>query len=348
MSKYLSACFEELEPYVPGEQPGRSGCIKLNTNELPYPPSPLVQRAVAEQASQLNRYPDPTAADLMNEMARHFGVQPQNCFAGNGSDEVLAFCFQALCPGGAAFADLTYGFYPVYCALYEVDAKIIPLKDDFSLDIADYLGLGRTIFIANPNAPSGLALTLAEIEQVLARNPGSLVVVDEAYVDFGAQSAVPLLEKYDNLLVIGTFSKSRALAGARLGYAVGSEALVADMNRIKYSFNPYSLNRMTLAAGVAALQDDAYFEECRGKIIQTRERVTIALCEKGFVCTNSKTNFIFARHQRIGGKTLFDKLWEAGILVRRWEKDRIKDHLRISVGTDAEMDTMLAQLDKII
>lgn len=348
MSLYLDERFSALEPYTPGAQPQKTGYVKLNTNESPFPPSPMVAPAVAAEAERLNRYPDPQAADLLEAFAGWFGLKAENCFVGNGSDEILAFCFQALCPNGAAFADLTYGFYPVYCQLYGVDAKIIPLENDFSLNVETYAGLGRSIFIANPNAPTGLALSREEITKVLRSNPGSLVVVDEAYVDFGAESALPLLKEYDNLLIVGTFSKSRSLAGARLGYALGSRELISDLNRIKYSFNPYNLNRMTMAAGYAALKDESYFEDCRRQIMAVRADATAALGELGFECTDSKANFIFVCRPKLGGEQLYTRLWKKNVLVRWWNKPRIKNHLRITVGSRAEMDQLLSALREIL
>lgn len=348
MSKYLDSRYSHIEPYVPGEQPKREQFIKLNTNENPYPPSPEVLRAVQSEAGRVNRYSDPDARELMLALAENFGVKLENCFAGNGSDEILAFCFQALCPAGVAFPDLTYGFYPVYSRLYDVNTQVVPLMPDFRVRIEDYFSIGRTIVIANPNAPTGLALSRDEIERLLVENADNLVVIDEAYVDFGGQTAIPLTEKYDNLLVVGTFSKSRAMAGARLGYAVGSAELIGDLNRIKNSFNPYNLNSMTMAAGVAALKDRAYFEDHCAKICNTRDKFVDGIRKLGFSCADSLTNFVFVTHPDMDGKAIFDQLRERRILVRWWDNPRIRDYLRISIGTDEEMSAVCKALAEIV
>ncbi len=347
MSRFLAKKFEGLKPYTPGEQPQNQKLIKLNTNESPFPPSPKAVEAAITEAKKLNLYSDPACRVFLSALSEHFGVGTEQVFASNGSDEVLAFLFQALSENGAAFADQTYGFYPVYCNLYGVIPKIIPLKDDFSIDPKDYYGLKETIFIANPNAPTGLALSLSEIRGILDHNLNTLVVIDEAYVDFGAESAVPLLKEYDNLLIVGTFSKSRSMAGARLGYAVGSEELIADLNRIKFSFNPYNVNRMTLAAAAAAIRDRAYFEAARDEIIKTRTDTIDALRKRGYLCTDSKANFIFVRNPDMPGKEIYQKLRERDILVRWFDIERIRDWLRITVGTREEMDALLAALKEI-
>lgn len=348
MSKYLDSRFLKLEPYVPGEQPRGQQFVKLNTNESPFPPSPAVQEAVARQAGLLNLYPDPTARDLTEALAGMLEVGPEQVFVGNGSDEVLAFCFQALCPNGAAFPDLTYGFYPVYAALYDCPAEVIPLREDFTLAPEDYYGVGRTVFIANPNAPTGIALSREQVAQVLEQNRDSLVVVDEAYVHFGAQTAVPLLGQYDNLLVVGTFSKSRSMAGARLGYAAGSAALIADLNRIRNSFNPYNVNRMTLAAGAAAAGDRDYYDRCCRTIMETREKTLARLGEKGFICTASMANFVFVTHPKVQAEALYLSLKQQGVLVRWFNKQRIQNHLRITIGTEAQMEVLFGLLDGLV
>ncbi len=348
MSKYLDSRFLQLEPYTPGEQLRSRKLIKLNTNESPFPPSPLVREAVQREIDALNLYPDITGGALPAGLARRFGVEAENVFLGNGSDEILAFIFQALCKNGVAFADISYGFYPVYAKLYGVSAEVIPLREDFRLAVEDYAGVGKTIVVANPNAPTGLALARREVEELLASNRENLVVIDEAYVDFGAESSVPLLEKYENLLVAGTFSKSRSLAGGRLGYALASRELIAGLERIRYSFNPYNINQMTLAAATAALCDEDYFRSCRDKIIETREKSIKQLTELGFLCTNSKANFIFTRHKTQPAKALYGKLKAQDILVRWFDLPRIRDYLRITVGANGEMDALLLALEKIV
>ncbi|MCL2539672.1 MAG: histidinol-phosphate transaminase [Oscillospiraceae bacterium] len=348
MSLYMDKKYRAIEPYTPGEQPTAGKFIKLNTNENPYGPSPEVQKAVEEEAKRLNLYSDPECGVFLSTLADYLNIGKKQVFASNGSDEVLAFVFQAFAEKGVAFADLTYGFYPVYAALYGVDAKLIPLTEDFTLRPDDYYNLEKTIVLANPNAPTGLAVGVSDLRGILEHNRGNLVVVDEAYVDFGAESAVCLLEDYDNLLIIGTFSKSRSMAGARLGYAAGSEELIASLNKIKFSFNPYNVNRMTLAAGAAALRDDAWFRNARDKIVLAREHTLRALREMGFICTDSKANFIFTRHPEKPGKGLFLGLREAGILVRRFDKERIADWLRISVGTMDDMNALITALRKIL
>ncbi len=348
MTDFLDPRLQNLAPYTPGEQPQERRYIKLNTNECPYPPAPGVKDAVAAQAALLNLYPDPAAAALRTAMARTLDVPESSVFMGNGSDEILAFCFQGLCANGAAFADVTYGFYPVYTALYGVAARVIPLQADFTLDTQAYENARETLFIANPNAPTGLALPAAALEALAAGNTGRLLVVDEAYVDFGAESVVKLTQKYDNILVVGTLSKSRALAGARLGYAVGAPGLIAALERIRYSFNPYNLSRLAMAAGLAALHDAAYFECCRRKIMQTRADTTDKLAALGFECTASKANFVFARHQTAGGGALYRALKSAGVLVRWFDKPRIQDYLRITIGTPEEMAQLFMAFEKIL
>ncbi len=348
MSRFLDNKYNSLKPYTPGEQPQGKSYIKLNTNELPYAPSVQAQRAAAEQLESLRLYPDPAATCLKAPLAESFGVLPENVFVANGSDEVLAFCFMALCPKGASFADITYGFYSVYAALYGVDAEIIPLSDDFSIDVSEYMGEERTIFIANPNAPTGIALSLEVVEKLVAQNSQRLVIIDEAYVDFGAQSAVPLTKKYDNLMVVGTFSKSRAMAGARLGYAVANRELIADLERIKFSFNPYNVSRPTMAAGAAAIADVAYFEQCIDKVVATRQWTNEQLKSLGFELTDSRANFIFARHTRMNAQDIYEKLKQKGILVRWFDAPRIRNFLRISIGTDENMRALVDAVKHIL
>ncbi|MDL2218854.1 histidinol-phosphate transaminase [Ruminococcaceae bacterium OttesenSCG-928-O06] len=348
MSQYLDAKYAALQPYTPGEQPRDADYTKLNTNESPFAPSPKVQLAVASEVACLNRYPDPAAHELRESFATYYGVETDCVFFGNGSDEILAFCFQALCPQGAAFADITYGFYPVYCALYGVQHTLVPLREDFSLVPEDYYGMGRTIFIANPNAPTGLALSRRQVEDILQNNAGSLVIMDEAYVDFGGESAVPLLTKYNNLLVVGTFSKSRALAGGRLGYAMGSKELIEDLNRVRFSFNPYNLSRTTLAAGTAAIRDEAYHDKCCRSIVQTRAETARALEKMGFECTDSHANFLFCSHETMPAQELYTLLKERRVLVRWFDQPRIQNWLRVTIGTKEEMDKFFFELRKIL
>ena len=348
MSSFLDPRLESLQPYTPGEQPQGRKYIKLNTNECPYPPAPGVQAAVTAQAALLNLYPDPQAATLRAALANTLGVPAACIFLGNGSDEILAFCFQGFCANGAAFADITYGFYKVYAALYGTGANVIPLEEDFTLDAQKYHTVKETIFIANPNAPTGLALPVAALEAIARANESRLLVVDEAYVDFGAQSAVTLTQKCANILVVGTFSKSRALAGARLGYAVGAPALVADLERIRYSFNPYNLNRMSMAAGLAALETPEYFEDCCQKIMQTRGEALANLAGLGFACTNSMANFVFASHPKLPAQALYLALKDDGILVRWFGQPRVENHLRITVGTPEEMARLYTSLERIV
>ena len=350
MSRYFSSKFEKLTPYVPGEQPKDMKYIKLNTNESPFPPSEKAVKAAAEEALNLRLYPDPELSSLAKAFAAGFGVGERNVIFTNGSDDLLNFAFMAFCDRdtGAAFPDISYGFYPVFAEFNNIDYKEIPLKDDFSIDTGDYKGLGRTIFIANPNTPTGLTLAPGEIEEILAANPDNVVVIDEAYVDFGAESCVTLIEKYDNLLVIGTFSKSRSMAGARLGYGIGSEELINDLNTVRFSTNPYNINRMTMAAGIGALSDPAYTENNCLTIIKNREYTACALKELGFTMTDSKANFLFAKHPGIPGEELYLKLKKRGVLVRHFAKDRIGDHVRITIGTLDDMKSLIAAVKAIL
>ncbi|MDO4552097.1 MAG: histidinol-phosphate transaminase [Bacillota bacterium] len=350
MSRFLDSRFRELEPYVPGEQPA-GGYIKLNTNEFPFPPAPGVRRALAaleEETPAL--YPDPEAGTLIRALAAHYGVASEEVFLGNGSDEVLAFAFMAFCgkDRGVAFPEVSYGFYPVYAALLGIDALRVPLRPDWSIDLEPYAGCGRTVFIANPNAPTGLALPSEAIERLLQSNPGCPVVADEAYVDFGASSSVPLTARYDNLLVVQTFSKSRGLAGARLGYAIGNRELIQDLNTMKFSFNPYSVNRFSMAAGLAALEEGEYYRDRCRQIQAIREETMEALSRLGFEGTPSAANFLFVRHPGVPGRRLYEKLRERGVLVRHFGGAKLQDYLRISVGTPEQMTALTAALEQIL
>ena len=351
MSRFLSEKLMNVTPYTPGEQPQDQQYIKLNTNESPYPPSPAVLEAVSRaEVEKLRLYSDPACAELLNAAAKHFGLQPDQIMPGNGSDENLFFALRAFCDEShpLAFADITYGCYGVWCGLLHIPTHIIPLKEDFTLDPADYHGLHETIVIANPNAPTGLCLPRDAIEGILRSNPDSVVIVDEAYVDFGGESCVPLIDQYENLLVVQTFSKSRQLAGARLGLAMGNAALIADLNRVKFSLNPYNINRLTLKAGQAALEDTAYFDTTRAAIVETRSWTRQQLEARGFTVLDSRSNFLFVRTARQDGGTLYRKLKENGVLVRHFDAPRIHSWLRITIGTPAQMQALLAALDKIL
>lgn len=352
MSRFLSSKYRDLEAYTPGEQPTDMKYIKLNTNESPYPPSKSVLDAVSsEEVARLNLYSDPTCKALKGALAELFGKSSENIFLSNGSDDILNFSFMAFCEGSkrrVKFPEISYGFYSVYAELHGVDYTAVPLNEDFSIKVEDYLTNDSTVVIANPNAPTGLCLSLDEVERIVAANPDNLVLIDEAYVDFGGESAIDLTEKYDNLLVVGTFSKSRSLAGARLGYAVANKAIIADLEKIKYSTNPYNINRLTLLAGVAAVADNSYYMDNCKKIIETREYTEEKLKALGFYCTDSKANFIFAKSEEIGGEELYLALKSRGILVRHFTKEKIKDFNRITVGTREQMDALLDATAEIL
>ena len=351
MSRYLTPTLAGLSPYTPGEQPQDQQYIKLNTNESPYSPSPAVVAAVnAAEVEKLRLYSDPACAQLLVAAAEYHGLSPDEIMPGNGSDENLFFALRAFCDEQhpLAYADVTYGCYSVWCNLMHIPSHILPLEEDFSIDPAKYYGLNETIVIANPNAPTGLALPRSAIEGILKANPNNVVIVDEAYVDFGGESCVPLIHQYDNLLVVQTLSKSRQLAGARLGLAMGNAALIADLNRVKFSLNPYNINRLTLKAGEAALKDTAYFDATRQKIMDTRAWTAKELANRGFSLTDSRSNFLFARTDRMEGGALYRALKEKGILVRHFDSLRIADYLRITIGTQAQMEALIKALDEIL
>ena len=350
MSRFFSKKYQNLKTYTPGEQPRDMQYIKLNTNESPYPSSPSVEAAVLREAQKLQLYSDPECTELVAEASALFGVKPTEILMTNGSDEILNFAFMAFCDEEhpIVFPDITYGFYPVFAELNGIPYEKIPLKDDFSIDVNDYIGIGKNIVIANPNAPTGLALSLDEIEKIVASNPDNIVIIDEAYVDFGAQSAVDLTKKYGNLLVTQTFSKSRSMAGARLGFGIGASELIADLQTIKYSTNPYNVNRMTMAAGAAALRENAYYMENCEKIKQTREYTKKALEEMGFFVTDSKANFLFAKSERIGGEALYRELKKRGVLVRHFSSEKICEYNRITIGTQEQMNVFLARTKEIL
>ena len=350
MSKFLTDKLQRLVPYVPGEQLNDRNYIKLNTNESPFPPSPLAVKMASDEAARLMLYPDPDLKALVDEIAEYYGVSRQNVIATNGSDEVLDFAFKAYVDNArpALFANHTYGFYKVFASANDVPYTEMPLRPDFSIDVDDYIQREGTVFIANPNAPTGLALSLAEIERLVASNPDRIVVVDEAYVDFGAQSAVCLTQKYDNVLVTQTFSKSRSMAGARLGFGIASKAIIDDLNRIRYAVNPYNVNRMTACAGIGAIRDDVYFKANCAAIIKNREWTIARLRQLGFECTDSMANFVFAKSDRIGGKELYQALKNLGVLVRHFDKDGIRDYVRITVGSEREMQILIEKINNVL
>lgn len=351
MSQFLSPEAARLAPYTPGEQPRDQQYIKLNTNESPFPPSPAVAAAVAgADAQALQLYSDPTCAALHRAIARYYGVEEENVLAGNGSDEILAFAFRAFCGTGrpAVYADVTYGFYQAQTALFGLESVRVPLREDFSLAVEDYMSAQGTVFIANPNAPTGLVLPPSEIRRLLEADRERVVVVDEAYVDFGAESCVELTKQYPNLLVVQTYSKSRSMAGARLGYAIGNAELIRDLETVKFSTNPYNVNRLTLKAGAAAIaQQDYYTENCK-KIMETRAYTKEQLEKLGFTVLDSKSNFLFAKKPGVDGGAIYRGLKDRGVLVRHFDKDPIRDYNRITIGTREQMDILLSKLEELL
>ena len=350
MSRFFSGKYRDLSPYTPGEQPKDTEYIKLNTNESPFPPPKAVMDAARDAAAKLHLYPDPDCGELTQLLAEKYGVSESEIIVTNGSDEVLNFAFMAFCDAyhPAVFPNITYGFYPVFADLNGIPYEEIPLREDFTVNISDYIGIGKTIFLANPNAPTGLSLHRSAIERVIAGNPDSVVVVDEAYVDFGAESCVPLTRKYDNLLVTQTFSKSRSMAGARLGYGIGNSELIRDLQTIKYSTNPYNVDRLTAAAGAASVRCDAITEENCRTIIENREYTKSELYRLGFEMTDSAANFVFAKHKKIGGEALYLALKARGILVRHFDKALLCDYNRVTVGTMEQMKTLIFVLKEIL
>jgi len=351
MSRFFSERHSALVPYTPGEQPQTAKkYIKLNTNESPFPPSPSALENVQAASRNLQLYSDPKCKRLTELFAEYNGVEPETVLMTNGSDEILNFAFMAFCDEEhpAVFPDITYGFYPVFAQLNRIPYETIPLADDFTVNVEDYIGIGKNIFIANPNAPTGIALPVEQIERIVASNPDNIVVIDEAYVDFGAESCVPLTKKYDNLIVTQTFSKSRSLAGARLGAGIANAALINDMNTIKYSTNPYNVNSMTMAAGIGSLCDDEYMKSNCSVIIRAREYAKKELCGLGFEMTDSSANFIFAKHPNIDGKKLYLELKERGILVRHFDLPRISQYNRITVGLPEQMQALVETVREIL
>lgn len=344
----------KVVPYVPGEQPREENVIKLNTNENPYPPAPGVKRALEQlRAENLKKYPDPTASELVGALARRYSVKPEQVFVGVGSDDVLAMAFLTFFNSEkpVLFPDITYSFYDVWAELFRIPYEQIPLNDRFQICPEQYFSAdhpnGGVIF-PNPNAPTGLELEPDAVERIVRENPDVVVIVDEAYVDFGAKSALPLVEKYDNLLVVQTFSKSRSMAGARLGYAIGCPALIRDLATIQFSTNPYNVSRMALRAGEQALAEQAYFDDNCRKIQETRAYTKAALEALGFFCTDSRANFLFARHPRLAGEALYRGLKERGVLVRWFDSPRIRDFNRITIGTRPQMDLLLEKVRELL
>ncbi len=334
----------KVVPYVPGEQPTNKNIIKLNTNECPYPPAPKVRELINDMKYEDFRlYPDPEAKSLVNVLSGYYGVPSDQVFVGVGSDDVISMAFLTLFNSDKPilFPDITYSFYDVWADLYRIPYKQIPVDDEFKIHKEDYYGENGGIIFPNPNAPTGVLEDLDFVEDIIKHNQDVVVIVDEAYIDFGGKSALPLIDKYDNVLVVQTFSKSRAMAGMRIGYAFGSKKLIKYLQDAKFSFNSYTMNRPSLALGTAAVEDDKYFKDTCGKIIATRERVKKELTELGFEFPDSKSNFIFAKHKEKSGQEIFDALKSNNIFVRHWNSPRIAEYLRISIGTDAEMDAML-------
>ena len=350
MSRFLSQKYADLTPYTPGEQPQDTQYVKLNTNESPFPPSEKAMAAGLKALRPLQLYSDPDCRIVREKLAARYGVRQEEVLVTNGSDEGLNFCFMAFCDGahGAAFPAVSYGFYPVFAQLNGIPYTEIPLKPDFSVDPADYLGIGKTVFIANPNAPTGMALTPAEIEPILRANPDNVVVIDEAYVDFGGESCIPLTREYDNLIVVQTFSKSRSLAGGRLGYAIGNRALIADLDALRYSTNPYNVNSATLAIGAAILDDEETTRRNCAVIMENRDYTVSALRGLGFQVLDSRANFVFARSPRVDGEVLYRKLKARGVLVRHFSKPEIAQFNRITIGTRQQMDVLLTAVRAIL
>ena len=351
MSRFWSALTHRISPYVPGEQPRMADLVKLNTNEHPLGPSPRVLEAIrAEAADTLRLYPDPRATALRECLATHHRVTPDQIFVGNGSDEVLAHAFAALLKQDAPllFPDITYSFYPVYCRLFDIAFETVPLDKAMTVQIADYRRPAGAIILANPNAPTGIALSRAQIAALLDEHADIPVVIDEAYVDFGAETSVPLVASHPNLLVVHTLSKSRALAGLRVGYAVGDSALIEGLNRMKDSFNSYPLGRPAQAGAIAAIMDEAWFQEARAYVVAGRQRLTAGLARLGFEVLPSSANFVFARHPRHKGKDLAAGLRARAIIVRHFEAPRISDYLRITVGSDQQVEKLLTALDELV
>ena len=349
MSRFLNDQFRALEAYTPGEQPRDMQYIKLNTNESPYPPAPSVVEAMtAEQVELLRLYSDPTAKGLKEKLAELYHVKPETVFVSNGSDEVLNFAFLAFGGKGVVFPEISYGFYAVYGDLYDLEQEKIPLQEDFSVDYRRYCGKNKMVVIANPNAPTGMSIPVSQIEEIVKTNPDSLVLIDEAYVDFGGESCLPLIETYDNLLVVRTFSKSRCLAGGRLGYAFANPAIIADLEKIKYSTNPYNINRLTLLLGEKTVEAEAYYQEKCAEIIRSRAWTAQQLESLGFTVLPSRTNFLLAKTDKMEGGKLYELLKSRGILVRHFSNPKISDYNRITIGTMQQMEIFINTVKEVL
>lgn len=350
MSRFLKQCYQALEAYVPGEQPRDMEYVKLNTNESPYPPAPqVVEGLCTEDVELLRLYSDPTGKCLKEKLAMLYGVKSENIFLANGSDDILNFAFMAFADDrGAVFPDISYGFYPVFAQLHGIDYIQIPLMEDFSVDYRAYCAQNRMVVIANPNAPTGMGIPVWQIEEILKTNPDSVVLIDEAYVDFGGESCYPLIARYDNLLVVRTFSKSRCMAGARLGYAIGAAGLIADLAKIQYSTNPYNVNRLTMRLGELTVDAEPYYQEKCQKIISTRQWTAKQLTDLGFTVLPSQANFLFAANPNISGQSLYQQLKARGVLVRHFGKQRIADFVRITIGTQEQMQVLIDAIKNIL
>jgi len=349
MSRFLYSSIEAMEAYTPGEQPKDGVYVKLNTNESPYPPSPgVVARLKTADIERLRLYSDPTCRSLREALGREHGVDYTRVCPTNGSDEALAFAFMAYGRGGVCFPDITYGFYPVFAELYGCPMNVIPLKDDFSMDVEAMKNAKETLFIANPNAPTGMALPLSTIEDIVKSNPDRVVVVDEAYVDFGGETAIPLTDKYDNLLVTRTYSKSRSMAGARIGYAVAGDAIAQDLDKLRYSTNPYNMDSLALALGTTASEESDYYADNCKKIMKTRDDLSARLTAKGFEVLPSSANFIFVKYPGHDGGDIYNALRERFILVRHFKSERIRDYLRVTIGTPEEMEKFYNAICEIV
>ena len=349
MSRFLNDQYQALAAYVPGEQPRDMEYIKLNTNENPYPPAPEVVAAMtAAEVELLRLYSDPTCKGLKDGLARLYGVDSENVFVCNGSDEALNFAFMCFGGKGLVFPDITYGFYTVFGDLYGGNYRQIPLKEDFSLDYRDYCGVNRMVVIANPNAPTGLAIPLWQIEEMLKTNPDHVVLIDEAYIDFGGETALPLIEQYDNLLIVRTFSKSRCLAGGRLGYAFGSKGLIADLEKLRYCTNPFNVDRLALRLGEATVEAEDYYQDITRKIIESRGWTEQQLRALGFEVIPSQTNFVFAKTDKMDGGKLYRELKKRGILVRHFAAPRTAPYIRITIGTQAQMQRFVEVVKEIL
>ena len=350
MSRFFSGKYAQLTPYVPGEQPQDQQYIKLNTNESPFPPSPKAIAKASEAAKRLNLYSDPDVRVLTKKLADKFGVEPENVIIGNGSDEILNFAFMAFCDTDtpAIFPDITYGFYPVFSEAGQIPYVEMPLRDDFTIDVNDYAKAGGTVFIANPNAHTGVALTREELEGIVQANPDNVVVIDEAYVDFGAESCIEMTKKYDNVIVVQTMSKSRSLAGARLGYGIACGELIRDMNTLRNSTNPYNINSMTMAAAEGVLDDEEYTAANCRTVIENREFTVNELRKLGFELTDSVANFVFMKHPEVDGGYIYETLKSKGVLVRHFTKERICQYNRVTIGSRQQMEIFIEKLKDIV